>query len=372
VSPRGSWDEFCTFCTLHCGKCSGPLGRKYVATTAGLSRLQDRLTVDIDKMLVYQHGVEEPGLPVAERAEVIRLLHPEQDDVAHWVQACMSLCVVLKEEQNDIVRGLKRLADVVGAEAGLEAMGESGGQTLARLPDGTRVLERLEILERKVAAMSGDSQRKVEKPGKLEALEKNLEGLEKRLGNHETLQKGMERIAALEKELNTLKRAGCQGVTQAAQDHDNESVAGKALSAEPANNSAKKLKRKRVADVMIESPHASAELEALGLDSSSDTRKQLGGKVPDPQNSNEGDPEPERHIRNRKSGGRDPGSSYRDVSDDEYREHPARHREPKRRSAAFEIPIGKDAGRRSTRTGGQGLGPAAKEERPRRSTNHRR
>jgi len=75
-------------------------------------------------MGMYYHGALEPAAQPAELAEVLRVLHPDPDEVVEQMQSIMSVCVGLSENVGELARVLKRVA----AEAGVGV-----GETVARL-----------------------------------------------------------------------------------------------------------------------------------------------------------------------------------------------------------------------------------------------
>ena len=84
---------------------------------------------------MYYHGALEPAAQPAELAEVLRVLHPDPDEVVEQMQSIMSVCVGLSENVGELARVLKKVA----AAAGLGV-----GATVARLA-GEAEVELLEV-----------------------------------------------------------------------------------------------------------------------------------------------------------------------------------------------------------------------------------
>ncbi|KAL7275267.1 Protein Mis18-alpha [Rhizina undulata] len=124
TSLEGEWDEFwlvpCNYKDISCGKCLAHLGKMYFATTAKLSMLQNKYTVNISALSVYHHGSSELSLPVAATQEICQQLHPSPDAIAESIDHLMTMCVMLREEQGDIIREVKKLGMATGVEVTLE------------------------------------------------------------------------------------------------------------------------------------------------------------------------------------------------------------------------------------------------------------
>ena len=120
------FDQQCLFRPVQCGKCTWVLGKMYTSVGAGVPlEILNKYTVSRCRVLFYTHGQPGRAIPLAESEEIVRQLHPEPDEVARNLQQVMGLLVYLKEEQDGIVRGLRRIAEHCGVE-GIE-VGEGGG-----------------------------------------------------------------------------------------------------------------------------------------------------------------------------------------------------------------------------------------------------
>ncbi|KAI5857832.1 hypothetical protein BZA05DRAFT_107473 [Tricharina praecox] len=132
-SPPGEWDENCTFHPLSCDKCHTILGKKHLATTSELGQFQNQYTVDTEKVGIYYHGALEPAAQPVELAGVLRVLHPDPDEVVEQMQSIMSVCVGLSENVGELARMLKRVAAVAGLGVG-ETVARLAGEAEAELP----------------------------------------------------------------------------------------------------------------------------------------------------------------------------------------------------------------------------------------------
>jgi len=95
----------------------------YISIAAGVPlSLLNKYTISRTQVLFYSHGSCIPSLPVAESEEILRQLHPEPDEIAVSLEKIMSLLVYLKEEQDGIVRELRR----VGSRYGVDDIDVSG------------------------------------------------------------------------------------------------------------------------------------------------------------------------------------------------------------------------------------------------------
>jgi DNA repair exonuclease SbcCD ATPase subunit len=70
--------------------------------------------VDIEKLLVYYVGTQEPPQRVLEDPEVIALLNPQPNEVAKQLQGLKTVCVVLSEELGEVKEELARIASAKG------------------------------------------------------------------------------------------------------------------------------------------------------------------------------------------------------------------------------------------------------------------
>ena len=124
------FDQQCLFRPVQCSKCAWVLGKMYTSVAAGVPlEILNKYTVSRCKVLFYTHGQPGRAIPLAESEEIMRQLHPEPDEVARNLQQVMSLLVYLKEEQDGIVRALRRVAEHCGMENVEVGGGGSGGET---------------------------------------------------------------------------------------------------------------------------------------------------------------------------------------------------------------------------------------------------
>lgn len=72
--------------------------------------LQGAFTVDIEKVLVYYVGTQQPPQRVLEDPEVIALLNPQPNEVAKQLQGLKTVCVVLSEELGEVKEELAQIA----------------------------------------------------------------------------------------------------------------------------------------------------------------------------------------------------------------------------------------------------------------------
>ena len=102
---------------VHCGKCKHVLGKMYISVAAGVPlSLLNKYTVSRTQARFYTHGACMPALPPAESEEILRQIHPEPDEIAVNLEKIMSLLVYLKEEQDGIVRELRRVGSKCGVD----------------------------------------------------------------------------------------------------------------------------------------------------------------------------------------------------------------------------------------------------------------
>ncbi|KAF8440598.1 hypothetical protein BGX38DRAFT_851970 [Terfezia claveryi] len=95
----------------------------YISIAAGVPlSLLNKYTISRTQVLFYTHGTCIPSLPLAESEEILRQLHPEPDEVAMNLEKIMSLLVYLREEQDGIVRELRR----VGSRCGVDEIDVGG------------------------------------------------------------------------------------------------------------------------------------------------------------------------------------------------------------------------------------------------------
>ncbi|RPA82599.1 hypothetical protein BJ508DRAFT_86288 [Ascobolus immersus RN42] len=83
-----------------------------------------KYTLEISALTFYFHGSNTPTLPVAESQEILSLLRPEPDQIADTMARVMMLCVVLREEQEGIVRALQKISEQTGVDLSLEGSAE--------------------------------------------------------------------------------------------------------------------------------------------------------------------------------------------------------------------------------------------------------
>ena len=111
------FDQQCLFRPVQCSKCAWVLGKMYTSIAAGVPlEILNKYTVSRCRVLFYTHGQPGRAVPLAESEEIMRQLHPEPDEVARNLQQVMGLLVYLKEEQDGIVRELKRVGEHCGVE----------------------------------------------------------------------------------------------------------------------------------------------------------------------------------------------------------------------------------------------------------------
>ena len=102
----------------------------YISIAAGVPLpLLNKYTISRTQVLFYTHGTCIPSLPLAESEEILRQLHPEPDEIAVNLERIMSLLVYLKEEQDGIVRELRR----VGSRCGIDDINVGGSSNNAPL-----------------------------------------------------------------------------------------------------------------------------------------------------------------------------------------------------------------------------------------------
>ncbi|KAI5819317.1 hypothetical protein BZA77DRAFT_168421 [Pyronema omphalodes] len=131
IFSSSGWDENTVSSHIFCQKCNQLLGRTFFGTPNHLVHLQGAFTVDIEKLLVYYVGTQEPSQKVLEDPEVIALLNPQPNDVAQQLQGLKSVCVTLWEELGEVKEKLTRIA------------GDKG--------DTTQLMDRIGRLEQQVS-----------------------------------------------------------------------------------------------------------------------------------------------------------------------------------------------------------------------------
>lgn len=147
-----------------CGKCSTALGKMYFATTSKLLALQNKYTIDITALSFYHHASDAPSLPIAATSDIYAQIHPSPDALSENIGHIMTICVMLREEQGDIIRELKKLGKSTGVVIDLEDGGTSGTE-----------LEAKQSWEERIGTLNGI----VEKVKSLEeSIERMKEGLE--------------------------------------------------------------------------------------------------------------------------------------------------------------------------------------------------
>ncbi|KAF8426056.1 hypothetical protein EV426DRAFT_715962 [Tirmania nivea] len=114
---QGAFDQYCLYKPIHCTKCKHLLGKMYISIAAGVPlSLLNKYMISRTQVLFYTHGTCIPSLPLADSEEILRQLHPEPDEIAVNLEKIMSLLVYLKEEQDGIVRELKRVGSRCGVD----------------------------------------------------------------------------------------------------------------------------------------------------------------------------------------------------------------------------------------------------------------
>jgi hypothetical protein len=104
--------------------------------------------VDIEKILVYYVGTQQPLQRVLEDPEVIALLNPQPDEVAKQLQGLKTVCVVLSEELGEVKEELARIANAKGDTAQLmDRIGRL--EQMGWMQTEEELRERIGILEQK-------------------------------------------------------------------------------------------------------------------------------------------------------------------------------------------------------------------------------
>ncbi|RPB23021.1 hypothetical protein L211DRAFT_838960 [Terfezia boudieri ATCC MYA-4762] len=149
---QGAFDQYCLYKPIHCANCEHLVGKMYISIAAGVPlSLLNKYTISRTQVLFYTHGACIPSLPLAESEEILRQLHPEPDEVAMNLDKIMSLLVYLKEEQDGIVRELRR----VGSRCGVDEIDVGGNNNV---PMGGRE-DRGEGWRRRVNKLEGEMEK---------------------------------------------------------------------------------------------------------------------------------------------------------------------------------------------------------------------
>lgn len=175
--PGGGGEICSNYKDITCGKCSAALGKMYFATTSKLSALQfvpppppkhrysvylltvlrcrNKYTLNLLALSFYHHASATPSLPIAATSEIYAQLHPDPETVAENIDHIMTICVMLREEQGDIIRELKKLGAATGIDMDLDegeavAAKESWREKVDAL-DG--VVKKVKELEERVEEM---------------------------------------------------------------------------------------------------------------------------------------------------------------------------------------------------------------------------
>lgn len=115
---------------------------------------RNKYTVLISNVTFYHHASATPSLPVASTAEIYAQLHPSPEAVAESIDRVMTMCVMLREEQGDIIREVRK----VGASAGVDVDLEDPGEAEAResLKDKVELLDTVQQKVRDLESAVGE------------------------------------------------------------------------------------------------------------------------------------------------------------------------------------------------------------------------
>ncbi|RPB17488.1 hypothetical protein P167DRAFT_767 [Morchella conica CCBAS932] len=128
----------------------------YFATTSKLSALQNKYTLNITALSFYHHASDAPSLPIAATSDIYTQIHPSPDALAENIGHIMTICVMLREEQGDIIRELKKLGQSTGVDIDLEDGGTSGVELeskqgwMGRTETLNEIVEKVKILEESI------------------------------------------------------------------------------------------------------------------------------------------------------------------------------------------------------------------------------
>jgi hypothetical protein len=100
----------------------------------------------------YHHASNTPSLPIAATSEIYAQLHPSPESFAENIDHIMTICVMLRDEQGDIIRELKKLGVATGFDIDLEDGGTSGDGLDAK-DDWKEKLQTLDGLLKKVKSL---------------------------------------------------------------------------------------------------------------------------------------------------------------------------------------------------------------------------
>jgi hypothetical protein len=107
-----------------------------------------RYTLEISALTFYFHGSNAPTLPVAESQEILSLLRPEPDQMADTMARVMMLCVVLREEQEGIMRALQKVSEQTGVDISLDGSDENQSPRKEKVGLAEKIEELVAAVER--------------------------------------------------------------------------------------------------------------------------------------------------------------------------------------------------------------------------------
>lgn len=119
-------------------------------SNARISR--NKYTLHLTALSFYHHASGTPSLPIAATSEIYAQLHPSPEALAENIDHIMTICVMLREEQGDIIRELKKLGASTGFDVDLED-GGTGGDGSDTRDDWKEKVQALDELMEKIKSL---------------------------------------------------------------------------------------------------------------------------------------------------------------------------------------------------------------------------